>query len=147
MEFRAQPAKGCFLLVLACVVWVTGCSAPPYEIAQVEGVVTVDGTPLPQAVVEFHPNSLDGTEGPSSRGRTDAQGRYQLRYSTPESDGELEGVVVGEHRVRVLDLMAASDSAGGRIRYARKYTQLTTTPIRKQVQPGPQSIPIELTTR
>lgn len=72
---------------------VTGCSQgdrPP--IGTVEGIVTLDGVPLPEAKLRFDP-------GPALRGSmgiTDASGRYELLYIR-----DIKGAAVGEHRVLI----------------------------------------------
>lgn len=58
------------------------------------GIVTLDGTPLPNARVQFTPVAADG--GRDSVGRTDAEGRYELVYIR-----DVRGASVGEHVVRI----------------------------------------------
>ena len=66
-----------------------GEDGPP--LAPVEGTVTLDGEPLPIAVLEFQPQ-----RGSPSYGETDKSGRYHLLYS-PVRDGAL----LGKHTVRI----------------------------------------------
>lgn len=80
----------------------TGCggsAAPtppiPAELIPVSGNVTLDGKPLPDALVLFlPPASTDPWR--EARGVTDAQGHYELIYY-----GEHKGTVPGEHEVRI----------------------------------------------
>ena len=82
------------VLLLAFV----GCGEPPYDLAPVSGVVTLDGEPLAEAVVAFAPIGGRDTAivGPGSTARTDDAGRYSLRTFKEE-----KGAVVGTHKVRV----------------------------------------------
>ncbi|HJZ59508.1 MAG TPA: hypothetical protein VKE74_31480 [Gemmataceae bacterium] len=138
-------ALGALGLCLASVV--AGCGKP-YEIGEVEGVITIDGKPLPQARVEFHPDAENGTKGPSSGAETDEQGRFKLTYYLPNASAPLDGAVVGKHKVLVFDLKVAADSTGAtRLRFAPSYTQIGTTPLTKEVKPGKQTIEIELNAR
>jgi hypothetical protein len=80
------------LAVLVSLVTGTSGCGNSYQLADVSGRVTMDGEPLADATVSFvH------SEGPSSFGRTDADGRYTLETV---ADGE-RGALVGTHVVRV----------------------------------------------
>jgi hypothetical protein len=85
--------------VLACA---AGCSTGGAE--SVEGVVTLDGTPLPAAYILFIPTQSE-IKGPFN-GKTDDQGRYSLG---PIGD-EGGGVPVGTYRVSITT--AHSEDAG-----------------------------------
>lgn len=61
------------------------------EMGTVSGVVTLDGKPVPDAVVRFQPNS-----GRGSRAKTNAEGYYNLGYV-----GSAEGALIGEHKVTI----------------------------------------------
>jgi len=78
------------IVAVACFS-LTGCSDGGPEMSKVEGVVLLDGEPLPEAMVTFEPS-----RGRSSAGRTDAEGKFTLQYSSTR-----EGAVVGEHVVRI----------------------------------------------
>jgi hypothetical protein len=75
-----------------------GCGGGGPELGQVTGQVTMDGEPLPNAVVTFSP--VEG--GRSSIGRSDASGKYELIYL------DRKGATLGEHRVSVT---SAPDAA------------------------------------
>ena len=80
-------------LVICLSVGAYGCSAEaPGNVSQVEGVVTVDGKPIPNALVTFKPKH----SGKNSFGRTDTGGHYSLVYSS-----ELSGAEIGEHDVTI----------------------------------------------
>jgi hypothetical protein len=84
---------------LAVVVFApfAGCNSEGYGLAPISGVVTLDGNPVPGALVNFQPTAKDGTNpGPGSTGRCDEAGRYVLKTIRDEP-----GAVVGTHRVRI----------------------------------------------
>jgi len=66
----------------------------------VEGVVTLDGKPLEGATVMFRP-----AQGRPSAGKTDAAGRYRLRYTS-----ERDGAVPGTHVVSITTLDDSDDT-------------------------------------
>ena len=93
----------------ACVLALTvivqaGCSsAPPEpEASPVKGAVSQDGKPVADAQVWFTPE-----KGPTSYGKTDSQGHYDLTVTV----GEKKGAVVGKHQVRVV--IGAPETASG----------------------------------
>ena len=77
------------------VIWIAalpGCGGNPAnypDTAPVTGIVTLDGQPLEGATVSFRP-----VEGRSSNSKTDAAGKYELRYVGP-----VKGAMLGTHRV------------------------------------------------
>jgi hypothetical protein len=88
---------------LACV-GTAGCGGGGPELAPVEGTVTLDGTPLPNAWVVFQPQ---GTGSPSS-GITDEEGHYELLYAMGR-----EGAMIGRHTVRVTTYAQGQADANG----------------------------------
>ena len=106
------PARSWYGLFVLCLI---GCSGK-YDVAQVSGLVTMDGKPLRNAHIAFSPIASGDKKnpGPSSHGKTDAKGRYSLRLA---ADGDRsEGAVVGKHRVMITGLndeKIAVDDAGG----------------------------------
>ncbi len=87
------------LRVLSCLLllFAAGCGTSGY--APVSGVVTVDGQPYSKAVVSFQPMAKEGNPNPGrgSSAYTDESGRFVL-----SSDEDIEGAVVGKHRVRIM---------------------------------------------
>ncbi len=82
-----------FVMVIGLGLCFCGCSAEtPGNVSRVEGIVTVDGKPIPNALVTFKPKH----SGKNSFGRTDNGGHYSLVYST-----ELSGAEIGEHDVTI----------------------------------------------
>ena len=77
-----------------------GCSQ--YETGDVQGVITLDGQPLANATVTFSP-----AQGRASIGQTDAEGRYQLRYTNTETGAEF-----GQHRVSITSAIQGVSAEG-----------------------------------
>jgi hypothetical protein len=97
--WRVSPG---LLLALVGGCWGGGAIAP------VSGRVTLGGQPLPGAAVTFQP--VLGEAGATvqttgSVGRTDSQGRFELRLIAPDKPG----AAVGKHRVTIST--ANSDAA------------------------------------
>lgn len=114
---------------LLCLVWIAllaGCAKPGPDVAPVSGRVTLDGQPLPFAIVTFHP---EGKSAASSG--TDKDGRYMLMYKRG-----VMGAPVGMNRVTILlDVEQAHRP------------QLTPqTDLKREVKPGPNEFNFELTT-
>ncbi|QDU75552.1 5-hydroxyisourate hydrolase precursor [Bremerella volcania] len=104
--FHAHACR-LFLVVLAALVTSTaaGCfssSSSGPELAEVSGVVTMGGTPLPNIQVLFEPEADAGT----SRGTSDAEGKFKVYYPTNSL-----GAVPGKHRVQfqLMDADAGKD--------------------------------------
>jgi len=91
------------LLVLAiAAVGLTGCgnnSGP--ALGQVTGTVTMDGEPLPGAMVSFYPEA----GGRSSHGVTDDSGEFLLRFT-----GMKDGALVDTHKVKIETGVQLSES-------------------------------------
>ena len=97
-------------LLSACVL-LAGCSSGlrelPEETAElvpVGGVVTLDGEPLANAVVQFYPTS-DGQGGAGYFGHTDLTGRFDLA-----SPGGRSGAAPGSYTV-VISKFARADGS------------------------------------
>jgi hypothetical protein len=87
------------LFVACAALGLLGCGTQA-KVVPVSGQVTLDGRPLPHALVTFQPVAHDKNPnpGPGSTGRTDAEGRYTLRVvGRPES-----GALTGNHRVSIV---------------------------------------------
>jgi hypothetical protein len=142
-----------WLFALACFA-LAGCGGPPR--AEVEGVVTLDGRPLPNVEVIFLPDPELGSTGPRAAALTDAQGHYRLH-----SDRGQDGAVVGKYRVLIVDNAARQRAPrppqasgaepppsaftlppqGGKkaSRVPVRYGSATATPLRSiEVKRGPQ---------
>lgn len=79
--------------LLGLLVSIVGCSGNS-GIQQVSGIVTLDGQPCPGLFVLFTP--LEGESRTSSRGQTDQDGKFTLRYTS-----QIQGAQVGKHLVQI----------------------------------------------
>jgi hypothetical protein len=87
--------------VAALVLLAAGCSGGP-QFAEVEGVVTLDGQPLPEVAIEFMPDPEKGNTAHHSIAYTDAQGHFTMHCERPVT----AGVAVGIHRIVIRDITA-----------------------------------------
>ncbi len=112
----------------------TGCSRPAQPaLGQVEGRVTLDGRPLPAALVLFTPAG----HGRTSQGVTNADGRYHLRYLR-----DIAGANVDEHAVRIS---TATEENGGRELLPPRYH--ARTELAAKVKAGRNTIDFPLSSR
>ena len=85
--------------LLTCIVLafvastMTGCGNDGPELAEVTGVVTVDGKPVPGAVLTFVPTG----GGSPSYGGTDTDGKYRLMFTDTKY-----GAMIGDHEVEIV---------------------------------------------
>ena len=85
-----KSVAGVGLLMIALMLQV-GCGPSGPEIASVQGTVTMDGKPLPNAIIMFVPEG-----GRPSVSETDANGKYVLEFS-----GGRKGAIPGINRVEI----------------------------------------------
>jgi hypothetical protein len=95
------------LLGSLLVVLMAGCGAGP-KFVPVSGRVTMNGKPLANAHVQFQPIGND--PGPGSYGATDADGRFKLKISSQQKQGD--GAVVGKHLVRIGTILKGEGVKG-----------------------------------
>jgi hypothetical protein len=122
-----------------------GCE-PSYHIADVDGVVLVQGKPATKVQLQFIPDIDAQTTGPVSFGATDADGKFSLTMQEHNGASSLQGAVVGSHRVVLTDLELAA-SATGRgvpIRFGPEYSSVASTPLKQVVKEGKQTIEIRV---
>jgi hypothetical protein len=76
-----------------------GCGDSGPKMAEVSGVVTINGKPYGKAVVSFQPIGTKENPNPGrgSSAYTDENGRFVLK-----TDDGRNGAVVGKHRVRIM---------------------------------------------
>ncbi|MDZ7616596.1 MAG: carboxypeptidase-like regulatory domain-containing protein [Patescibacteria group bacterium] len=101
-----QRLRFVWFMMAVLVLVAAGCGGrksnmPP--LMPVEGLVTLDGRPLAEAGVQFHP--VGDTRGRGAAANTDAEGRYSLI----SPDGS-KGVPVGEYKVVISKLVMPDGS-------------------------------------
>ncbi len=80
--------------LVCCAVLLQGCGRQDGpKVVPVQGVVVLNGEPLPNATVRFQP--VDGS-GTYSVGQTDKDGKFELNYSRSK-----KGALLGENRVSI----------------------------------------------
>lgn len=112
-----------------------GCGrSDKIELVPVEGIVTLDGAPLADAAVVFHPKP----KGRPSMGKTDAEGRFKLSYL----EGTM-GALVGKHQVSISTFIEPdSDSDDPEVQQGRneivppEYNAQTTLEVELERGPG-----------
>ena len=94
-RWRNQLLKhSLYTATAACLLLLSGCSGGQ-DIASVEGLVTMDGKPLPRATVVFVPD----VGGRPAGSKTDKDGKYVLNFS-----GGRKGAIPGKNLVRISTL-------------------------------------------
>ncbi len=163
----------CFLVLClaACVIGLTGCGGGSQkeilDTEPVQGLVTLDGEPVPEAVVTFVP--VTEGQGVSATGTTDANGVYTLTAAiTGEKAGEAgAGTLPGEYLVGVaktivesplseeeaeekgVEYVPSTGDPGADTTFTyvvpEKYNSPRDSEIKVTVAAGENDIPIELT--
>ena len=122
---------------LILVLFLTGCGGDGPERGRVKGKVTLNGTPLENADIEFQPQ-----EGSPSYGMTDHKGRYKLMYTRDK-----EGAMIGDHTVRITTSTTDTDVRGNEVAVPQlvppKYN--ARSELTAEVKPGTQTYDFELT--
>ncbi|QDS86444.1 hypothetical protein EC9_06060 [Rosistilla ulvae] len=109
------------------------------ETGEVEGIVTMDGQPLPNVSVVFQPQ--DDPQARASMGVTDEQGHYTLTYHTDK-----QGALIGSHKVSITTPSDAPDPSGqAKDPIPAKYNSKSELVV--EVQAGSNDIPLELTSK
>lgn len=133
--------------VFSLVVLATGCGgADGPELAEVSGLVTLEGKPAPGVKLVFKPQGVEG--GSPSYGTSDSNGRYELMFTKNKY-----GAMPGEHIVEVssdkfsqeeiAEMKAQGDEIVESVEIPKKYK--APDAIKKTVEPGDNEINIELT--
>jgi hypothetical protein len=94
---------GIGLLWLAC-----GCAKTPPPVTEAEGVVLLDGLPLPHARIEFVPDLAHFGASLNSTATTDDAGKYRLICNHKSQPG----AVVAKHWVIVAEIATPIDRGG-----------------------------------
>ncbi|MCL2624736.1 MAG: carboxypeptidase-like regulatory domain-containing protein [Planctomycetaceae bacterium] len=150
---RISISLGLILLLIG----IAGCTprGKGLKVEYVEGVVTLDGNPVPSASVTFVP-IVDAEGAEAAGGYTNEQGVYKLTSGNGDPE---KGALAGEYRVLVSKIEAKDLSEGQEYGTATGYnvswsqTQLLPTiyqdrsksPLTATVNKGKNKIPLELT--
>lgn len=135
MEMRYLP-----VVVLSLLGVLAGCarrSGDFPELAQVQGVITFDGQPLPNARVVFEPES-----GRPSYGKTNDAGTFTLTYLHNHT-----GAIIGSHLVRVSTAdMIVDPRQGTEVAVAERIPKVYNTDsiLTADVRAGKNEIVLEL---
>ena len=92
------------------------------ELGQVTGTITMDGKPLVSTVVVFSPDN-----GRPARGKTDAEGKYELTYI-----GETRGAKIGHHRVEIAPNEEGEDESEIEAATAGEDVSAPTAPVKPE---------------
>ncbi len=141
----------CFFSILFIVATI-GCGSRGLRVEYVEGIVTLDGEPVPEATVTFLPTK-ETPPMEMATGMTDANGAYKLSSVTGQATA---GAVAGEYKVLVTKVTTDGNEVEyGAIRSvnAVKYTHHVPavyrdsqkTPLTVTVIKGKNNIPLKLT--
>lgn len=120
------------VLVLG-LLFVTGCSEGGPDRGQVSGKITWKGEPVVDATVSFLP-----VEGRASVGTTDQDGAYKLAYSKGKT-----GALLGEHTITISH-DPNDPSIAPAVPLPAQFSIRTTTPLKRTVEAGSNTIDIEL---
>ena len=129
-----------WILLIAVTIGCSDSESYSPELANVTGTVSLDGKPLPSAVITFIPKD-DPTEkfAPISGAITDASGKFTLKFKNGD-----EGALPGTHSIKIsTDLEGTKDPANEKI--PRKYNTKTT--LTETVKLGENSINFDLKTK
>lgn len=129
------------LIVLSAVLCLSGCGDGGPELGQVTGLVTLNGEPLPEAMVFFKHES----GGRIARAVTDEMGRYELNFNSSNA-----GAIVGSNTVRISTFVEALRDDAGRLvpgtgkeeLVPKKYNKETDLTV--DVEPGSNEFNFEL---
>jgi len=127
------------LIILLGLFVCAGCGAkrdsdlPPT--IPVNGVVTYQGKPVPDASIMFYPSQ--GRK--PATGKADASGKFQL-----STFGSNDGVIAGEHKVTVNAFEKTSEGVSMKSAIPVKYSNPSSTPLTLTVSESDDEIKLDL---
>ncbi len=125
--------------MLLCIL--SGCSGKSNDLpdlAEVTGQVTLDGNPLPDAIIDFYPQGAqEKKQSRASTAATDEEGKYSLMYNNNTA-----GAILGDHMVRISKTEGGAEVAGPEM-LPKKYNENTTLKA-TVTKDGPNTINFEL---
>ena len=131
---RVLPA----LLMAAAAALLAGCPSKPPKTAPVRGrVVFKDGSPIPNATVQFVPRTSQEPEF-IANATTDPNGTFQLTTFDNQTKTTLQGAVPGKYKVTVQGYPRG-------VRVPPKYAKPTDTPFEVDVpEAGKQDVELQV---
>ncbi|MCI0360345.1 MAG: carboxypeptidase-like regulatory domain-containing protein [Planctomycetaceae bacterium] len=99
MKYALTAGRFCIAVAL---IPFAGCGGPD-NVGSVSGTVTLNGQPLPDAIITFSPTAEGGSSGV---GTTDSAGQYTLSYAAG-----VRGAQEGENMVRITTYREAEPDA------------------------------------
>ncbi len=130
-----------FLCLLMLPFILAGCSGKSNDLpalAEVTGQVTLDGNPLPGAIIDFYPQgAVEKKQSRASSAATDSEGKYSLMYNN-----DTAGAILGDHMVRISKTEGGAEVAGPEM-LPKKYNENTTLTA-TVTKDGPNTIDFEL---
>jgi hypothetical protein len=97
--------------------------------------VTLNGTPVEDAVVVFHPRSGDSDSMLAAQANTDSEGRFEMRTHI-EKDIYKDGLEPGDYDITVTKLEVVHDMRRQpKQLLPRKYTTSRTSKLSASVKP------------
>ncbi|QDT79013.1 carboxypeptidase-like regulatory domain-containing protein [Gimesia maris] len=134
------PQRVNSILFTILIFSVSGCGSggePIPELAQVTGVITMDGAPLEGAKVIFEPQqATDKARRRASSATTESDGSYTLQYNSDAS-----GATPGSHKVLISKMPDDPEQAGEQLIPA-KYNNKTE--LTAEVKEGDNSFDFDL---
>jgi hypothetical protein len=109
-------------MYLTLLISAVGCHGK--KLVPIAGVVTLDETPLDQAVVQFYP---EGSDGEPARGVTNKDGKFEL------STDRVKGVRPGTYRAVVVKFDTSGAARRKQSVLPALYGSKDTTPFRYTV--------------
>jgi hypothetical protein len=144
--FRVSKASFNFIAVgwAALLAGVVGCGGSGSE-ATVEGMVTLDGAPVPAGSISFVP-SAGGTQ---AYAMSDESGNYEAYTGRKPGlrPGEYKVTVVARQKPQVNQTEAGGPAAAGESITPRWYASPETTSLAISVEPGANDINLELSSQ
>lgn len=156
---RGWSSPNVATLVSVLLVFIAGClggeSGPPLpETVPVKGVISMDGEPLTNAQILFHP--VGTTTGPGSHGGSDENGNFELK--TGSGTSVVEGAAPGEYKVTVSRMVGPDGNPitrdpekppamqMGRESLPIQYTGVDRTPLKVTIPEGGGEVKLEVKT-
>ncbi len=129
-------------MALVLLIPLFGCGGgSSLDLAPVTGKVTYNGKPVDHGMVSFMPTGE--TRGPQAAGSIQPDGTFTIKTAGKE------GAVVGSHKVivqcrRIVTPEEAKNLVIGELLIPKQYAQFGATPLKIDVKPGNNELPIEL---